>query len=583
MTTSFNVPVFRDSESTPHYTDATTELKLDLHHANSDLGIPTCRPSTTSLLELSKQAISRLNHLDSQASKYGILPKHVADHHHTRFQTHEHTIKTPNVEANTQETAHHRVCTSTQPHKMETLNQGSLVNYEDLNLPPAILKAALSGPRRPKTPPPVKIASPPQPPSLPPAPSASLKLAQLDAAHTEIQELKHMIKRQDVLLLWYTSHRSPPPPSTLSTLHKNNNYDLKPIDTIINAYECRLGEIEYESRLAQEKYQASLEAEKAHYTKTMSALAEESKKESDVLHSHILALKQTTQHQKNTIDTLVDETKALETRVTSTMEKLEKSVKSNKQLLSKVDELDTMCVESEKKWMDSTRERDRAQRWIRAYQGSIEDYESCVRESGLASILHDDIIRDVTPGSLLLTRHVQNMVKELQDLNRKLGNIEHEFDKEKKNHAAGLQKYMLDFERKNAELLSTKDRLKEITFNIDRVKEERDHALEQMQKLTKENSLLEDSIKRVTRSKDEEIDELLTRSKNQLSTIREQSESVRIGMQTQIDMLQKSKIDLQVEVGKLSRERRSVTYELEAVHRNIALTRDQFRRDLGLM
>ncbi|KAK6091565.1 hypothetical protein MT418_007943 [Batrachochytrium dendrobatidis] len=104
-----------------------------------------------------------------------------------------------------------------------------------------------------------------------------------------------------------------------------------------------------------------------------------------------------------------------------------------------------------------------------------------------------------------------------------------------------------------------------------------------MQKLTKENSLLEDSIKRVTRSKDEEIDELLTRSKNQLSTIREQSESVRIGMQTQIDMLQKSKIDLQVEVGKLSRERRSVTYELEAVHRNIALTRDQFRRDLGLM
>ncbi|EGF76519.1 hypothetical protein BATDEDRAFT_92679 [Batrachochytrium dendrobatidis JAM81] len=538
MTTSFNVPVFRDSESTPHYTDATTELKLDLHHANSDLGIPTCRPSTTSLLELSKQAISRLNHLDSQASKYGILPKHVADHHHTRFQTHEHTIKTPNVEANTQETAHHRVCTSTQPHKMETLNQGSLVNYEDLNLPPAILKAALSGPRRPKTPPPVKIASPPQPPSLPPAPSASLELAQLDAAHTEIQELKHMIKRQDVLLLWYTSHRSPPPPSTLSTLHK----------------------------LTRNEY-----------------LAEESKKESDVLHSHILALKQTTQHQKNTIDTLVDETKALETRVTSTMEKLEKSVKSNKQLLSKVDELDTMCVESEKKWMDSTRERDRAQRWIRAYQGSIEDYESCVRESGLASILHDDIIRDVTPGSLLLTRHVQNMVKELQDLNRKLGNIEHEFDKEKKNHAAGLQKYMLDFERKNAELLSTKDRLKEITFNIDRVKEERDHALEQMQKLTKENSLLEDSIKRVTRSKDEEIDELLTRSKNQLSTIREQSESVRIGMQTQIDMLQKSKIDLQVEVGKLSRERRSVTYELEAVHRNIALTRDQFRRDLGLM
>ena len=74
----------------------------------------------------------------------------------------------------------------------------------------------------------------------------------------------------------------------------------------------------------------------------------------------------------------------------------------------------------------------------------------------------------------------------------------------------------------------------------------------------------------------------LIRSAKQLKHLRDEFDVERHHLQSQIDELHKSKVELQVEVGHLSRERRAKTIELESVHRNIELTRDQFRRDLGI-
>ena len=117
-----------------------------------------------------------------------------------------------------------------------------------------------------------------------------------------------------------------------------------------------------------------------------------------------------------TVGKLTDTLRSLENKLIESTDRLERSVKTNQALAKKLTETDAMLVDSEKKLMDCSRERDRAQRWVKAYQGSVEDYESCIRESGLASILHEDIIHETTPGSLLLTRHVKNIIRELQGI-----------------------------------------------------------------------------------------------------------------------------------------------------------------------
>eukprot|EP00842_Homolaphlyctis_polyrhiza_P000392 jgi/Hompol1/1353/HPOL_001714-RA len=252
-------------------------------------------------------------------------------------------------------------------------------------------------------------------------------------------------------------------------------------------------------------------------------------------------------------------------------------------LITKVTELDALCIETERGLMDCSRERDRAQRWVRAYQGSIEDYEASVRESGLSEILHEDVIRDVIPGSLLLTRHIKNMVHELQSMNRKTNKLDNEIQRMRKEHAGALQQYILDLERKCAELRSAKDHLQEVAGQLECTRKERDQAVDQAQRALKESAAAEESLRKIQREKDEEIAELASKSASQMRTIREQFETERYGLQMQIDSLTKSKIELQVEIGHLSRERRAATFELESVHKNIALTRDQFRRDLGIV
>nr|KAJ3422036.1 hypothetical protein HK105_001449 [Polyrhizophydium stewartii] len=336
----------------------------------------------------------------------------------------------------------------------------------------------------------------------------------------------------------------------------------------------------------------------------MDAAASETRHEAALEHlrGQLAASQEATKRQSSTIEKLADAAKILEAKTIQVTDRLEKSFRSNRLLMDKASELDTLCIETERKLMDCARERDRAQRWVRAYQGSVEDYESCVRESGLAAILHEDVMRDVAPGSLLLTRHVKNMIREMQELNKKVNKLEGEIERVKKQHAGSLQRYMLDLERARAELLSTKDHLQQVISTADGAKSERDAALEQLQRLTRDVVAADENLRRVQREKDEQLAEVSARSQQQLKALREQFDGERHGLQMQLDEIKKAKIELQVEVGQLSRERRAATLDLEAVHRvsraacglaeaggcaniaaqSVVLSREQFRRDLGI-
>ncbi|KAJ1340061.1 hypothetical protein BSLG_005385 [Batrachochytrium salamandrivorans] len=447
----------------------------------------------------------------------------------------------------------------------DVINASGLINYETKTLPPSIIKSQLQ--TRSNVIRPIHLATPkpqsssPEPkiePVVPlhpsPAPDLALEVAQLKEAHSEIQELKDMVQKQDLILLWYISRGPGPGPSTIYNLYKVEG----------------------------EKYQSSLHQLQTDHKIALSTISNQTKTDTDKLSAHLLSAQETITQQAQTVDRLTDGIKSLETRLVSTTDKLEQSVKSNKLLMSKVGELDSLYIKSELHLADAIRERDRAQRWVQAYKGSVEDYESCVRESGLALILHSDLIHDVAPGSLLLTKHVKNMVRDLQDMGRKMSSYEHEYEKEKKDHSGNLQKYMIDLERKKAELTSAKDHLQESISTADRIKSERNYMSEQLFKLNQKLATSEENLQKLQRIKDDEMVDFQIKAKDQLRISREQYDTERVGLQAQVDMLQKSKIDLQLEIGRLSRERRSTAIELKSVHRNIALSRDQFRRDLGL-
>ncbi|KAH6583832.1 hypothetical protein BASA60_001227 [Batrachochytrium salamandrivorans] len=447
----------------------------------------------------------------------------------------------------------------------DVINASGLINYETKTLPPSIIKSQLQ--TRSNVIRPIHLATPkpqsssPEPkiePVVPlhpsPAPDLALEVAQLKEAHSEIQELKDMVQKQDLILLWYISRGPGPGPSTIYNLYKGRG----------------------------EKYQSSLHQLQTDHKIALSTISNQTKTDTDKLSAHLLSAQETITQQAQTVDRLTDGIKSLETRLVSTTDKLEQSVKSNKLLMSKVGELDSLYIKSELHLADAIRERDRAQRWVQAYKGSVEDYESCVRESGLALILHSDLIHDVAPGSLLLTKHVKNMVRDLQDMGRKMSSYEHEYEKEKKDHSGNLQKYMIDLERKKAELTSAKDHLQESISAADRIKSERNYMSEQLFKLNQKLATSEENLQKLQRIKDDEMVDFQMKAKDQLRISREQYDTERVGLQAQVDMLQKSKIDLQLEIGRLSRERRSTAIELKSVHRNIALSRDQFRRDLGL-
>ncbi|KAL2911766.1 hypothetical protein HK105_208769 [Polyrhizophydium stewartii] len=577
------------------------------HRQSYDLGVPLSRGVSASLTELALQPVGDNNSSNNAAPnsgsscppKAGLAAADRADSHGIprnpkssaalNVDAHEHTGRSKQPPGNEARDAQHST-------------HFGLVSFEDECPPPSLLKLRarlVPAPQpeekaRPPSPPPP--ADPPKPPTPPPPKPSPKKDAEL------IAELRDLVHRQDLLLLWFSSKHPGPGSSSLSEFFETAPPERHPVATITKVYDSRLAETEAQLRTLQDSYSSEMEKLRSEHRKELHEQETRHEAALEHLRGQLAASQEATKRQSSTIEKLADAAKILEAKTIQVTDRLEKSFRSNRLLMDKASELDTLCIETERKLMDCARERDRAQRWVRAYQGSVEDYESCVRESGLAAILHEDVMRDVAPGSLLLTRHVKNMIREMQELNKKVNKLEGEIERVKKQHAGSLQRYMLDLERARAELLSTKDHLQQVISTADGAKSERDAALEQLQRLTRDVVAADENLRRVQREKDEQLAEVSARSQQQLKALREQFDGERHGLQMQLDEIKKAKIELQVEVGQLSRERRAATLDLEAVHRvsraacglaeaggcaniaaqSVVLSREQFRRDLGI-
>jgi HPt (histidine-containing phosphotransfer) domain-containing protein len=76
-------------------------------------------------------------------------------------------------------------------------------------------------------------------------------------------------------------------------------------------------------------------------------------------------------------------------RMAELTHKLEKSLKAQKYLMGKHEEIEALFRTTEEEKMNISRERDSLSRWVSAYKYAIEDYEACLREMGILDLSID--------------------------------------------------------------------------------------------------------------------------------------------------------------------------------------------------
>ncbi|KAJ3046091.1 hypothetical protein HDV00_003841 [Rhizophlyctis rosea] len=233
------------------------------------------------------------------------------------------------------------------------------------------------------------------------------------------------------------------------------------------------------------------------------------------LTSHLTHLTDLTRTQTATINTLSEQKEEVEKRLLETTARFDQSVKTNKQLLAKCNSLEARAKDLEKKGTDWKLEKEHNARWRRGLEDMLRDWQKCIAELGLPPFSVDD-----TSSGAILSSHIVKMKNDMagsedllatfypvtradvqktgRDAQRALGKLE-------KEHAACLQRYISEMEKREAEIKTLKDHLESVVETADRTRRERDGALRQVQQLMEEKTSDADRLRRVLREKDEEI------------------------------------------------------------------------------
>ena len=127
-----------------------------------------------------------------------------------------------------------------------------------------------------------------------------------------------------------------------------------------------------------------------------------------------------------------------------------------------------------------------------------------------------------------------------------------------KEHSSMTKRFLFEMEKKKAELEVSKTHLRDAINTADRAISDRNIASAEAEKATKANLFNEDHLKRLLRDRDEQISDILSKSNTQLKTTREHYETEKHRFLNEIDELKKSRIELQVEIGHLMREKRKL-------------------------
>jgi hypothetical protein len=178
-------------------------------------------------------------------------------------------------------------------------------------------------------------------------------------------------------------------------------------------------------------------------------------------------------------------------------------------------------------------------------------------------VIGDIPLKDQKLGKILSTK-IQLVLHSYEELKKKLKQMQDEFDHLSKDNSSMVKRFLLEMERKKVEIELSKTGLREAVNSAERAKAERMQYQLEIEKVSKQTLYNEDHLRRLIRDRDEQIAEIIQKSNSQLKALREQYTSDKSRFSVEIDELKKSKIELQVEIGHLLRDKRRVEFELES-------------------
>ncbi|KAJ3052717.1 hypothetical protein HK097_005809 [Rhizophlyctis rosea] len=261
----------------------------------------------------------------------------------------------------------------------------------------------------------------------------------------------------------------------------------------------------------------------------------------------------------------------------------DQSIKTNKQLVERGSILEKKVRDLEKRGAEWKIEKDKDARWRRGLEGVVKDWKVCLKELNLTAAVGDDPSPEFLVGlETILSTQILKLKREMEDLKRALHDSRKVHTTLEREHTACLQRYILEMEKKEAQSTVAKEHLAELIETAERSRRDREKALEEVRHITRDKTMVEDGLRRVLRQKEEEIVDLTMKSNEQIKSLREQYDNDRMRLQQKVDELSNSKVELQVEIGRLMRDKRAAEFELDSVTKGIEAKRRDFVLDLSL-
>lgn len=152
-------------------------------------------------------------------------------------------------------------------------------------------------------------------------------------------------------------------------------------------------------------------------------------------------------------------------------------------------------------------------------------------------------------------------------MKRKVNEADQRFQSLTDENASLIKKFLYEMEKKKTQLEVAQTRLADLNHTVDRSQADKKLAENEALKASKSNIYMEDHYKSLIRERDDQISDLILKSKNELKMATDQFNSERSRLGFEIDQLKKAKVELQAEVGHLLRDKRRVELDLETAQR----------------
>ncbi len=152
------------------------------------------------------------------------------------------------------------------------------------------------------------------------------------------------------------------------------------------------------------------------------------------------------------------------------------------------------------------------------------------------------------------------MKRKLAESNQKIQSLNDE-------NASLIKKFLFEMEKMKTKLEVAQTRVAELSHLVDRSETDKTFAENEALKATKSNVYMEDHYKSLIRERDDQISDIILKSKNELKMTRDLFNTEKSRLNFEMDELKKSKVELQTQIGNLLRDKRRAEFDLETAHR----------------